>query len=161
MVRIDHIVKELGCFSKPLNGLQHELEYYGLFGDVIFRIEKEEFDALWEWIPKLNFVNETIGALAEICSEGRGVIGFSENDEQIIMTLENNAIEIKCTYNDNIAHCKFEPLLSEINKLVDKTIAFLDDYNLQGNATIVEMVAFWKKSLLDFEDFGKKWALLE
>lgn len=125
-----------------------QLDYYLFCGSIIFRVDSASLDALWKWIPVLDFaikINEIVSGLADGHEE---VLEFTECEATISIARTGPDVHIKATYTPASAHVPLE----EIRKAAAGFLQKLKNDLLSRFPALAQNVAFKERlALLGFD----------
>ena len=76
------------------------LDYYLFCGDIYFRVNGANFDALWSWIPLIDFSMKLAEISCTIRDGETAIFEFTESDDKIYFLRTKEVIDVTCDYSN-------------------------------------------------------------
>jgi hypothetical protein len=118
MIKLDFqpsIAWSASC-SDPDTADLGDLRYCIFLGDVVLKIDDQDFSALWGWIPLLDFSISLVCMLRNLPDSGIEVYEFTESVAELRLTMAKSSVEVTCNYADAIAQVAYDDFRQEAER---------------------------------------------
>jgi hypothetical protein len=96
------------------------LDYYLFVGDIYFRIDGSNFDALWGWIPVIDFAFQLCDIAFNIRDGETRKLEFTESEAAILFLRQADNIEIASNFNSSKARVSLIELQEKSKEFAEK-----------------------------------------
>lgn len=120
-----------------------QLDYYFFCGSIVFRVDSACLDALWDWIPILDFAIKINEVVAELLPGKAGVLEFTESEDTIQFRQQAANVVIEASYAPDKATTSIRELRAAARELLVRLKEdLLERYPaLAENANFVERLS--------------------
>src|SRR3990172_1056919 len=99
-----------------------QLDYYLFCGSIIFRIEGVTFDAIWGWVPVMDFATQLFEISCDVKSGETRRLEFTESDAALSFSRLGEQVAVHANYSTGAARVPVQELKIAAKKFLSRVV---------------------------------------